>query len=72
MGSRPKTSTYDPEAEALRAAQNATIASNQEIAARRVRVNRDSLPSALMLSQQNNKQSALTKLGSTGVTGTGS
>lgn len=69
-GGRPKTSTVDPEAEALRAAQKAAIASNEDIAARKVRVSRDRLPSALVAAQGNGgNQSALTKLGAGGNTG---
>ena len=71
-GGRPKATSYDPEAEALKAAQKATIASNEDIAARRVRVNRDKLPSALTAGAgvQPASQSALTKLGAAGNPGT--
>lgn len=47
MGSRPKVVQSNPEEQARIAAEKAAIAANQEAAARRVRVGRDRLPSAL-------------------------
>lgn len=47
MGSRPKPVQSNPEEQARIAAEKAAIAANKESAARRVRVGRDRLPSAL-------------------------
>mgnify|MGYP006989494279 CR=1 FL=1 len=60
MGSRPKVVQSNPEEQARIAAEKAAIAANQEAAARRVRVGRDRLPSAL--------GQAASSLGNTGTT----
>lgn len=62
MGSRPKVVQSNPEEQARIAAEKAAIAANQETAARRVRVGRDRLPSAL--------GQAASTLGTTGTTPT--
>jgi hypothetical protein len=60
MGGRPKVVQSNPEEQARIAAEKAAIAANQETAARRVRVGRDRLPSAL--------GQAASTLGNTGTT----